>query len=141
MKNVVALGLLALGLWGCGAPTGPSIVSTTEELIAQLQEAGSAVRREGPVSGQPLFSIPGNLLSIDGSGPRVQVYEYASARRAAEALEEAKSLRETLLILWIAPPQFYRAGRLVVVYFGISPEILQLLAGILGPPVYGDTGS
>ena len=127
---------LALGLFGCGGPTGPSSLSTTDDFIARLREAGASVQRMGQVSGDPLFSVPGTVLSVNDPRPRVWVHEYATPRQAAD--EAAGVPPKTVLITFVATPHVYQAGQLVVVYTGISPEMRQLLDRILGAPVYSD---
>ena len=126
--------LAALGQWSCSGSTNPSLVSTPEDLIARLQATGASVQRAGQSSADPLFMVPGTVLSINGSGPRVNVYEYPTGLRAAEVAASVPG--ETVKITWIATPHVYRAGRLLVVYVGISQDVLGLLAQVLGPPVY-----
>ena len=42
--------------------------------------------------------------------------------------------------MWIAPPHFFKSGRLIVLYIGEEPRLLQGLAHILGPQFAGNRG-
>jgi hypothetical protein len=39
--------------------------------------------------------------------------------------------------MWIAPPHFFKSGRLIVLYIGEAPAVLEALADTLGPQFPG----
>ena len=41
------------------------------------------------------------------------------------------------MVTWVAPPHFYRQGRVIVLYVGSNPNILSLLTAVLGPQFAG----
>jgi hypothetical protein len=41
------------------------------------------------------------------------------------------------MVTWVAAPHFYQAGRILVLYVGDDPAILELLEGALGPQFAG----
>ena len=68
------------------------------------------------------------------------VDQAASALQAAEA--DAAQIGpdgnpRTTMVTWIAPPHFFRADRLIVLYIGDDPTVVDLLTALLGPPFAG----
>lgn len=136
-KSVYGTALaFTLGLMSCRGPTDPSSLSTTEDFIARLRDAQASVHRVGQVEGF-MFSVTGTVLAVNDSRPRVTVYELPTPDQAAD--EAARVVRGTVVIEWVATPHIYRAGRLAVIYVGISPTMRHLLDRILGAPVYSDS--
>jgi hypothetical protein len=43
----------------------------------------------------------------------------------------------TMMISWLATPHFYQAERLIVLYVGDDPMVVDLLTALLGPPFAG----
>jgi uncharacterized protein (DUF305 family) len=92
---------------------------------------------------QPFLQAPGTVLRLSGNGltdpVEVQVFDYADASDAeadAAAIGPDGQPR-TALVEWIAPPHFYRADGLIVLYVGDDHSILELLSELLGPPFAG----
>ncbi len=92
---------------------------------------------------QPFLRAPGTVPHLSGDGltapAEVQVFEYADA---ADADDDAAQIGpdgqpRTAMVEWLAPPHFYRAEQLIVVYVGDDPAGLDLLAGLLGSPFAG----
>lgn len=134
MKRRLYHAVFAVAMVGCGGPTDPSSLSTTDDFIARLRYVGASVQVMGQVGGEPVFSVPGTVLAVNDAKPRVWVHEYATPGQAAD---EAAGVRaKSAVITWVATPHVYQAARLVVVYAGISPAMRQLLDGILGTPVW-----
>ena len=82
---------------------------------------------------QPFFTVSGQILMVNET--EVQVFEY----EAVEAMEVDASLVAsdgasvgTTMISWIAPPHFYKTGRIIVLYLGEDAAILDLLNQVLG---------
>jgi hypothetical protein len=72
-------------------------------------------------------------------GADVQVFEFADAEaaNAAVAMLGPDGNPPTMMIEWVAPPHFYQAGRLVVLYVGNDAAITQALTDTLGAQVAG----
>ncbi len=70
------------------------------------------------------------------NGEAVQVFRYANTRAAQS---EAKRVSGTgaSMAMWIAPPHFYRSGKLIVLYVGKNETISGLLTTVLGAQFAG----
>ncbi|MBC9003613.1 hypothetical protein [Micromonospora aurantiaca (nom. illeg.)] len=97
----------------------------------------------GGVAEQPFLSVNGTQLRLSGAGlaspATIESYEYDTAAAATQDAEkiDPNGDPKTSKIAWIAPPHFYRAQRLIVLYVGADAATMQLLAGLLGPPFAG----
>lgn len=101
-------------------------------LINSLRARGVTVGRAGEVS-QPFFSVRGRIITV--SGEDVQVFEYrsaAAARREARRVEKTGKGTGTSMVTWIAPPHFYRSGKLIVLYVGKNGDVMKALEAVLG---------
>lgn len=101
-------------------------------LIDALRTAGATVALGDSVE-QPFFAVSGQILLVNQT--EVQVFEYETA----EAMETDASLVAsdgasvgTTMISWIAPPHFYKTGRIIVLYIGEETAVLDLLNQALG---------
>lgn len=101
-------------------------------LIDALRTAGATVALGDSVE-QPFFAVSGQILLVNRT--EVQVFEYGTA----EAMETDASLVAsdgasvgTTMISWIAPPHFYKTGRIIVLYIGEETAVLDLLNQALG---------
>lgn len=109
------------------------------KLFERLRGQGATVKRDekNDVT-QPFFSVPGRVLLINGEG--VQVFEYksvAAARAEAQLVNSTGTTIGTSKPAWMAPPHFYRSGKLIVLYVGDSAQVKSLLEGVLGPQFAG----
>lgn len=131
---VAAALLLALAAFGY---TQASAL-TTDRLAAHLRAAGATVAAGGDVQ-QPFFSPTGHFLTIDGE--QVQVFEYRltllADHEAAQVAPNGQAVGRAIHISWVAPPHFYRGGRLIVLSIGASPGLTRQLTRVLGPPFAG----
>ena len=124
-------------------PTTP-VVSQGEpvkdyvSLVDTLTGAGVTIDPAGNVS-QPFFAPQGQLLTMNGVD--VQTFEFASAEEAgsvAETVSADGSSIGTSHFRWIAPPHFYKAGRLIVLYVGCDGDAIDVLEEAMGPEFAGD---
>lgn len=118
-------------------PSSPSSLSTVEQLIAALQQQGATVIRGEtlPRQSNPFFATNGQILVVNGGN--ISVFEYpseAAAARDASMVSPSNCSIGSTQITWIAPPQFYRKGPLIVIYAGNEPAVLQPLGRALGDP-------
>lgn len=139
---VVILVLIAYGI-GCAdekppVPPAPTIshggpVRDYISLVDNLRATGANIQPAGDIT-QPFFSVKGLVITVNGSN--VQVFEYADAEAAdAEAalVSSDGSSIGTTMASWVAPPHFYKAEKLIVLYVGESEAILDILESVLGP--------
>jgi hypothetical protein len=109
-------------------------VKSLRELIAKLKSRGKKVGRKEKVE-HPFLSVKGQIISVDDRD--VQVFEYRSIRAAELDAKKITDTRSTSLAMWIAPPHFFRSGRLIVLYVGEAPSMLETLTDLLGPQFAG----
>ncbi len=142
LRTAVTLSLLLLPLGCSEPPIGPADSELDlQTFIARLQEAGAEVILAGPIPG-PVFSVGGQVLTVNGH--RVSAYVYESAQEAHSAAAgispDGSSIREdgrASQIEWVDVPHFFNAGRLIVLYVGRDTAVLSRLVGILGPQIAG----
>lgn len=137
---------------GCsvGAATGQSKCDATSaptplggpacdyvSFVDQLRAAGATVTPVGSLE-PSFFSVGGYAITADTE--TIQVYEFANNRAMAAEAATVSPDGYTVghsQVSWIAPPHFYRAGRIIVVYPGSDATTLQRLTSILGPQFAG----
>ena len=116
---------------GIRSPVG---VSEAYQLSEDLSATGASVEVGGLI-GQSFFSVPGQLLTVNGI--EVQVYEYPGLeeveRDAAQVSPDGRTVGQTS-IMWVATPHFYTLGNLIVLYVGDDAALPMLLEEALGPP-------
>jgi hypothetical protein len=129
---------------GAATPAA-SDVSDRADLVTALRAQGVTVDEverltptvpfEGTETGM-LLRLSGGQL---GAPAEIQVYEYADAAAAAADAEQIlpDGNLETVMIEWIAPPHFFEAGRVLVLYLGDDRAVLDLLTAVLGPQFAG----
>ncbi len=151
--SLLLLGFLALVLSACGqqaeaAPSPTATPPTTSHggpvqdyvsLIDQLRAHGATVDPAGDVS-QPFFSVSGHIITVNGE--HVQVYEYATDdaanAEAARISPDGGTIGNTI-VDWVAPPHFYKAGKIIVLYVGNTAHVLQPLFAVLGSQFAGSS--
>lgn len=146
------LGLVFLSLTACATPTGHPMPTVTATLsptmtpvqgltyaafVAALRANGATVQDQGTVQ-QPFFAVPGHILAVNGG--RVEVHEYATAAdRATEAaiISPDGFMVGATRVDWVAPPHFYQAGRILVLYTGADVTLQHLFVALLGSQFAG----
>ena len=112
-------------------------------VCAEFQKRRQATAREWCIRrthrhvSQPFFSVKAAVYRIDGG--ELQVYNYRSASAAAK---EAGRVAPNGAIggampRWIAPPHFFRKGRVIAIYLGSSDKALKALTRVMGPQFAG----
>lgn len=120
-------------------PVTPPAGAVTDyaSLVSYLKAANLTVVSAGDIS-QPFFSVDGQVITVNGGD--VQVFEYldaAAANAEAALISPSGSSIGTTMMTWIAPPHFYKSGRLIVLYLGTDATVLNALKGALGPQIAG----
>ena len=111
-----------------------------------LGAAGATVS-ERPSSGGSSF-LHGSPHHLLVNGQDVWVYEYpapALAEVDASSISPDGSTFHTgigpfgsvAVVDYIAPPHFYKSGRVIALYVGSDTETLRLLREVFGPPFAG----
>ena len=78
------------------------------------------------------------MITVNGND--VQVYEYpdeAAADADAQLVSPDGSTVGTTMISFVAPPHYYKAGKLIVLYVGQDRDTLDLLKDLLGSQFAG----
>jgi len=132
--SVIALLIYSVGCAGRDA-SGP--VTDYDSLVDNLRNAGATVEPAGEIT-QPFFSVKGNAINVNGED--VQVFEYNSqstAEAEAALVSPDGSSIGTSLPFWVAPPHFYKVGRIIVLYVGENAAITDTLENALGAQFAG----
>ena len=136
-RLILTISLLAvLLISACSQSAGSS---DFDELVRDLESNGADVATGEKVE-QSFFSVPGEIMKLNGHG--VQVFAYASDEKAGEAAygisgdgSEIKTGGSVTSVDWIDEPHFYTKGRLIVLYVGHNQEVLNLLESSLGKQI------
>ncbi len=142
---IAGLAVAALAVYfGWTSLTAPD----TASVVRSLRAAGATVT-EQPSSGgfSSLHGSPNHLLV---NGQDVWMYEYpapAVAEVDASGISADGSTFKTNLgpfgsaavtVDYIAPPHFYKTGRVIALYVGRDAETLRLLRQVFGLPFAGE---
>ncbi len=94
--------------------------------------------------GDPCFSVDSKVITINGSNFQVWEYEDAAAAdtEAAFISPDGYSIfnnnnRKMCAWEWVAPPHFYKASNLIVLYVGDNQAVIDALETLLGPQFAG----
>ena len=105
------------------------------EFTDALRLAGQSVEVGDPVE-QPFFSVPGQVIVVNGED--VQVFEYpdsaAAAAEAAQISPDASSVGTTM-VTWVAALHFYAMDRIIALYVGDNQAVVDALTKELGQPI------
>src|SRR5512144_1786448 len=117
----------------------PAVLSVTDQgsLLAALRAAG-ATADLGDTLEPDFFSVPGQLVKVNQQD--LQVFEYenteAMEKDASQVAADGGSIG-TSMVSWIDVPNFYKAGRIIVLYVGSDQTVLDLLNKVIGPQFAG----
>jgi hypothetical protein len=114
--------------------------ATTElsKLIKNLRAKGATVVLTDEKISQPFFSSKARIININGEG--VQVFDYAHAsvlQREAKRVSPDGMTVGTSKPSWMAPPHFFKSGKLIVLYVGANESVLKVLKTSLGSQLAG----
>jgi hypothetical protein len=108
-----------------------------KSLLADLRAKGLRAESAGKIV-QPFFTVAGRVIQVNGQD--LQVFQYPDAARtnAQAALVSPDGLSvATTKVHWLAPPRFYKRGKLLVIYLGDDGDVLKILEAALGPHFAG----
>lgn len=124
------------------ASHSPGAVEDQVAFIDALRAREFRVEILGNVE-QPFLAAAGTRVEVSGPGleepAELQLFQYESPGAAAD---DAGSLGPGgapagVHVNWMGPPHFFRAGRLLALYVGADPGVLNLLRELLGEEVAG----
>lgn len=115
----------------------PAASSDDDALITALAGTGAQVEKVGQVN-QPFFSVPGQVISLNGSEVQIFVYadEASAQKEAAQVSPEGTAVGGSSM-MWLATPHFYSDGRAIALYIGDDAATLALLETVFGPQFAG----
>lgn len=103
------------------------------EMVQSLEKAGLRLEPAGEIE-QPFWTRRAQVYAVDGGD--LQLYEFADAAAAQNASREVApggGSIGTTSMSWIAPPHFFRRGRVIAIYLGSDPSVLATLRQVMGP--------
>ncbi len=139
--TVMILLLTTLGV-SCAVNESPPVshggpVTDYVSLVDNLRKEGATVEPAGEII-QDFFSVRGQAIKVNGED--VQVFEYSdqsTAEAEAALVSPDGSSIGTSLPFWVAPPHFYKAGRIIVLYVGENEAVMDVLESVLGAQFAG----
>lgn len=109
----------------------------SDALIAALKSTGATVEKVGDVA-QPFFSVPGQVVSLNGHDVQLFIYaDAASAQKEAAQVSPEGTAVGGSMMMWLATPHFYGDGRAIALYIGDDAATLALLETVFGPQFAG----
>lgn len=137
-------GLLLFGLLATACSGQPTdivshggAVQDYVSFVDNLRAKGLTVEPAGTVD-QPFFVPEANIVKANDQ--EIQVFEFLSVAEAdstAETISQDGSSVGTSMMMWVGPPHFYKAERIIVLYVGEDEGITSILTDVLGPQVAG----
>lgn len=121
-------------------------LSPYNQIVEALNATGATVQAVGETSepSQPVFSVPAQVVMVNGEEVQVYVYEDEAAAEAEAARVSPNGVeitpaegREAEALDWADTPHFYRQGSALVLYVGSATETLEDLEMALGPQFAG----
>jgi hypothetical protein len=142
-RLLVLIGLL---LTACGSGPAQSHGGPVQDQVSLIDALRKTVTVDisGTISQPFLKPDSGTSVKLSGGALRapadIQLFEYGSAAAAAADAHQIRadgSGTATTIVDWVAAPHFYLKGRVLVIYVGKDPAVLNLLTGVLGSQFAG----
>ncbi len=144
IRFITLVAIVSLTMAPAACATSPKISQTAMDystLLTKLRASGASVK-EGEKVRQNLFSVEGRSVLLDGSD--IQAFEYPTAAEMETASARVSPDGFTFTVgnmvsteSWIAPPHFYKSGRIIVVYIGSDNKTTASLESVLGKQFAG----
>lgn len=106
-------------------------------LISAIKSHGSLVLPIEEID-DSFFSVPTKVISVDDE--IIQVFEFENNEAALDASRVVSpdgTEIGTSIIRWVDAPHFYTNGKIIVLYVGQNPELVDLLESLLGTQFAG----
>lgn len=139
---VIALTAFSIMSVACSSSADIEPADSYDSLSAALEAAGMKVGEqvENNFLFAGLFTVPG--IEMTASGQDILAFEFATAEEAAEqaALVSPDGYGIGLkYINWVETPQFFRNGRMIVVYDGSQSLVIETLTTAMGERFAGES--
>ena len=158
---IILLLLSAVFMAGCTKPPLPTtspkapITDYTKtpgtdytSLVDSLRQAGATVEPGGEkLYPRPIFSVTCKVIKVNGEDVLVLEYDdEAAAEAEAQLVHPHGSTFGTFAVgkpgvivefNWIAPPHWYKSGKIIVIYVGENQTMIDLLESLLGKQFAG----
>jgi hypothetical protein len=121
-------------------------LSPYTQIVEALDATGATVQAVGETSepSQPFFSVPSQVVMVNGEEVQVYIYEdeTAAEAEAAQISPDGTEMTptegsEAATVDWVDTPHFYRKGPALVLYVGNATDTLEALEIALGPQFAG----
>ncbi len=108
-----------------------------EAWMDALAAAGTTVTPKGEIT-QPFFTVPGQVVAVNGGEVQLYVYGDAAAAKSEAGLVSADGATiGTSAMMWMATPHFYHSADAIALYLGDDAGILFALEKTFGPQFAG----
>ena len=144
LRRFLLVATVAISIFAIACSGGGDIepADSYDTLSAALQSAGMTVgdQKENKFLFSDVFSVPG--IEITASGQDLLAFEFATI---AEAETQAALVSEDgfgiglKYINWIDTPQFFRNGRMIVIYDGSQSLVTDTLITAMGERFAGES--
>lgn len=140
---VICVALFSIIAIACSSGSGEiEPADSYDSLSAALESAGMKVGEqvENNFLFAGLFSVPG--IEIQASGQDILAFEFATE---GEAIEQASLVSEDgygiglKYVNWVDTPQFFRNGKMIVVYDGSESLVIDTLRTAMGERFAGES--
>jgi hypothetical protein len=115
--------------------TDSNIGKETSDLVNALRDAGAKISIGDAVK-QPFFPVAG--MGIEVNDASIQVFEFAdpaARQQVSDVISPTGDKIGTSMPTWIARPNFWASGSLIVLYLGEDQALIDLLSNDLGTPI------
>lgn len=141
MKALFASGFALFLVIACSAgpavPLGNDSQTSIRSVVSALRAEGIEIRQVQMLD-QPFFPVPAHVYTA--AGEDLQLYEFpsaAEAERAASQVDPQGSTISNTKVSWMAPPHFFRKGRVLAIHLGTSAPTLAAIQRVMGKPFAG----
>ena len=124
------------------APATARAVEDQDSLLEALKnkaiETEGAKVELGDSVEQAFLNAQGQIIKVNDADVQVFEYESADALEAdAAQISPDGGSTATTMITWMAPPHFFKSGRVLVLYVGDDSAVLDLLKSVLSEQFAG----
>ena len=127
------------------------LIGNAEALAAALRESGATVV---VLDTSDLRFLDGEVTGICVNGERVTVHSYATDQDRILVTSgidrndpshislpsEDPNTRRVVIVEWIGRPKFWGRDRVMVIYQGATPALVDLISSVMGPPLVTGQG-
>lgn len=110
-------------------------VRDADDFVRLLRDTGATVELSESIE-QPFFSVPGQIIAVNGHDVQVFVFESENARQVESGkISKDGSSIGTSMVSWVQPPHFWANGNAIILYVGTNQEVVDLINQVIGPSI------